>query len=82
MQKYTFKPSLFKIYSIPPDKTLIEKCFYTSKSIDFNLPSILNNSFNCSSDSNCYETSSSSKVLLKIKTVNAKKYGRETMTNN
>ena len=72
----------FKIWNIPLDKTLIEKCFYVSKSIDFNLPSILNHSFTCSSDSNCYETSISSKVLLKIKTINAKKYGRETMTNN
>ena len=54
-----------------------------SKSINFNLPTICNSRFfTFSSDSHNYETSSSSKGFLKVKTVNTKKYGREAITNN
>ena len=61
----------------------MENCLFISKSVDFNLPSIFNHLFTFSSDSSHnYETSSSSKGLLKVKTVNTKKYGREAMINN
>ena len=60
----------------------MENCLFISKSINFNLPPIFNHWFTFSSDSHNYETSSSSKGLLKVKTVNTKKYGREAMTNN
>ena len=60
----------------------MEKCLFISNSINFNLPPIFNHWFTFSSDSHNYETSSSSKGLLKVKTVNTKKYGREAMTNN
>ena len=43
---------------------------------------IFNHWFTFSLDSLNYENSSSSKCLLKVKTVNTKKYGREAMTNN
>ena len=52
------------------------------KSINFDLPPIFNHWFTFSSDSYSYQTSRSSKGLLKVKTVNTKKYGREAMTNN
>ena len=65
-----------------PDKILMENCLFISKSVNFNLPSIFNHWFTFSSDSHNYETSSSSKGLLKVKTVNTKKYGREAMINN
>ena len=65
-----------------PDKNLKENCLFISKSINFNLPSIFNHWFTFYSDSHNYETSSSSKILLKIKTVNTKKYGREAWINN
>ena len=60
----------------------MENCLFISKSVNFNLPSIFNQWFTFSSDSHNYETSSSSKGLLKVKTVNIKKYGREAMINN
>ena len=60
----------------------MENCLFISKSIKFNLPPIFNHWFTFSSDSHNYETSSPSKGLLKVKTVNAKKYGRDDMTNN
>ena len=65
-----------------PDKIIMKNCLFISKSISFNLPPIFNLWFTFSSDSHNYETSSSSKGFLKIKTVNTKKYGREAMTNN
>ena len=65
-----------------PDKILIENCLFISKSIQFHLPSTFNHWFTFSSDSHNYETSSSSKGLLKLKTENNKKYGREAMINN
>ena len=64
------------------NKIIMENCLFISKSINFNLPPIFNHWFTFSSDSHNYETSSSSKGLLKVKTVNTKKYGREAMTNN
>ena len=64
------------------DKIVMENCLFISKSINSNLPPIFNHWFNFSSDSHNYETFSSSKGLLKVKTVNTKKYGREAMTNN
>ena len=60
----------------------MENCLFISKSINFDLPPIFNHWFTFSSDSRNYETFSSSKGLLKVKTVNSKKYGREAMTNN
>ena len=60
----------------------MENCLFISKSINFNLPPIFNHWFTFSSDSHNYETSSSSKGLLKVKTVNTKKYGREAIINN
>ena len=60
----------------------MENCIFISKSINFNLTPIFNHWFTFSLDSLNYENSSSSKCLLKVKTVNTKKYGREAMTNN
>ena len=57
----------------------MENCLCISKSVNFNLPSVFNHWFTFSSDSHNYETSSSSKGLLKVKTVNTKKYDREAM---
>ena len=83
MQKCSFKSSFFRHEIIKlPDKIIMENCLFISKSINFNLPPIFNHWFTFSSDSHNYETSSSSKGLLKVKTVNTKKYGREAMTNN
>ena len=65
-----------------PDKIIMENCLCISKSINFNLPSIFNHWFTFSPDSHNYETSSSSKGLLKVKTVKTKKYVREAMINN
>ena len=65
-----------------PDKITMENCLFISKSIKFDLPPIFKHWFTFSSDSHNYEISSSSKGLLKVKTVNTKKYGREAMTNN
>ena len=55
---------------------------FISESINFNLPLIFNHWFTFSSDLHNCENSSSSERLLKVKTVNKKKYGREAMTNN
>ena len=83
MQKCSFKSSFFRHEIIKlPDKIIMENCLFISKSIKFNLSPIFNHWFTFSSDSHNYETSSSSKGLLKVKTVNTKKYGREAMTNN
>ena len=60
----------------------MENCLFISKSINFNLLPIFNHWFTFSSDLHNHETSSSLKDLLKLKTVNTKKYGREAMTNN
>ena len=64
------------------DKIFMENCLFISKSINFDLPPIFNHWFTFPSDSHNYETTSLSKGLLKVKTVNTKKYGREAMTNN
>ena len=65
-----------------PEKILMKNCLFISKSINFDLPRIFYHWFAFSSDSHNYETSSSSKALLKVKAVNTKKYGREDMINN
>ena len=65
-----------------PEKILMKNCLFISKSINFDLPQIFYHWFTFSSDSHNYETSSSSKALLKVKAVNTKKYGREDMINN
>ena len=57
-------------------KILMEQCLITGISISCTLPSILNHWFTFISDSHSYESSSSSKDLLKVKTVNTKWYGR------
>ena len=54
-----------------PDKILIENCLFISKYINFNLPPE-KLFFRLT-----YETSSSSKGLLMVKTVNTKKHSRE-----
>ena len=65
------------------DKIIMENCIFISKSINFDLPPIFNHCFTFSSDSHNYETSSSSKGLLKVKTVkNTNKYGKEALTND
>ena len=60
----------------------MENCLFISKFISFNLPSIFNPWFTFSPELHNYETSCSSKGLLKVKTVKAKKYGKEAMINN
>ena len=60
----------------------MENCLFISKSVNFNLPSIFNYWFTFSSDPHNYENSSSSKGLLKPKTINTKKYVRKAMINN
>ena len=60
----------------------MENCLFIDKSVNFNFPSIFNHWFTFSSDSPNYETFSSSKDLLKVKTVNIKKYVRKAMINN
>ena len=64
------------------DKIIMENYLFISKSINFNLPSISNHWLPFSSDSHNYEISTPSKGLLKVKTVNTKKDGREAMINN
>ena len=56
--------------------------FELASTINFILPPIFNYWFTFYSDSRNYETCSSSKGLLKVKTVNTGKYGRVAMTNN
>ena len=60
----------------------MENCLFISKSINFKLLSIYNHWFTFSSGSHSYETSSSSKGLLKVKTVKTKKHGREVIINS
>ena len=59
------------------NKILMENCLFISKSVNFNLPSIFNHWFTFSSDARNYENPSSSKGLLKAKTINTKKYIRK-----
>ena len=65
-----------------PEKILMKNCLFISKSINFNLPRIFYHWFTFSSDCYNYETSSSSKALLKVKAANTKIYGGEDMINN
>ena len=60
----------------------MENCLFISKSVNIDLPSIFSHWFTFSSDSHNYETSSTSKGLLKVKTINTKKHGKEAMINN
>ena len=78
MQKCLFKSYFFR-HEITklPDKIIMENCLFISKSTKSNLPPIFNHWFTFSSDSHNHETSSPSKGLLKVKTVNTKKYGRD-----
>ena len=64
------------------DKIIIENCFFISKSINVDLPSIFNNWFTFSSDSHRYKTSCSLKGCLKVNIANTKKYGREALINS
>ena len=83
MQKCSFKSSFFRHEIIKlPDKIIMKNCLFISKSINFDLPPVFNHWFTFSSDSHNYETSSSSKGLLKVKTVKTKKYDREAIINN
>ena len=65
-----------------PDKIIMENCLFISKSINFNLPSIFNHWLTFFSESHNYETSSTSKGLLKVKTVKTNKYGKEATIDN
>ena len=64
------------------DKIIMENCLFINKFIRYKLPPIFNYWITSFSDSHNYETSSCSKGLFKVKTVNTKKYVREAMTNN
>ena len=74
------------------DKLILDFCysdltwetsgFELASTISFIIPPIFNHWFTFYSDSRNYETCSSSKGLLKVKTLNPKKYDREVMTNN
>ena len=70
---FIFRHEIIKL----PDKILL-----ISKPANFNFPSIFNHLLTFSSDCNNYETYRSLKGLLKVKTVNTKKYGRKAMINN
>ena len=73
MQECSFKSSFFRHEIIKlPDKIIMKNCLFISKSINFNLLPIFNHWFTFSSDSQNYETSNSSKGLLKVKSVNTK----------
>ena len=75
---FCFRHEIIKL----PDKIIMGNCLFISKSFNFNLSSIFSHWITFSSDSHNYETFSSSKGLLKVKTVNTKEYGREAMANN
>ena len=74
------------------DKLILDFCysdltwetggFELASTINFIIPPLFNHWFTFYSYSLKYETCSSSKGLSKVKTINAKKYGREAMTNN
>ena len=66
----------------PPGKILMENCLFIIKSVTFNLSSIFNNWFTFSSDLHNYEFSSSSKSLIKVKTVNTKEYSWKDVMYN
>ena len=73
MQECSFKSSFFRHEIIKlPDKIIMKNCLFISKSINFNLLPIFNHWFTFPSDSQNYETSNSSKGLLKVKSVNTK----------
>ena len=57
-----------------PDKTSTENCLFVSKSLNNQLPEILNNWFIFSSDTRRYEISCSKKGMLKVKFFNPKLY--------
>ena len=62
LQKCTLESCFFRHkIIIYPDKSLVGNCLFISKSISFNLTSILNHWLTFSLGSNNYETSSSSK---------------------
>ena len=65
-----------------PNKILMENCLFFIKPVNFNTSSIFIHWFTFSSDPHNYENSGSSKGLLKVKTTNTKKYGREAIINN
>ena len=75
---FLFRHEIIKL----PNKIIMENCSLISKSINFNLPPIFSHLFTFSSDSHNYETSTFSKGLLKVKTLNTKRYGREATTSN
>ena len=59
-----------------PDKIFLENCLLISKAINNFLPSLFNDWFTFASETHRYETSSSTKGLLKIPTMNTKSYGK------
>ena len=62
-----------------PDKISIKNCLFVSKSLNTQVPEIVNNWLVLSSDTHRYETSCSEKGMLKAKSFNTKSYGRETV---
>ena len=58
------------------DKILLENCLLISKAINNFLPSLFNDWLTVASETHRYETSSSTKGLLKIPTMNTKSYGK------
>ena len=74
------KPHFYKHEIIESsEKIIIENCIFCSKSINFDLPSICNHWFTFSSDYNRYETSCSSREILKVKISITKKHKREAL---
>ena len=59
-----------------PDKLFFENCLLISKAINIFLQSLFNDWFTFASQTHHYETSSSTKGLLKIPTINTKSYGK------
>ena len=59
-----------------PEKIFLENCLVISKAINNFLPSLFDDWFTFASETHCYETSSSTKDLLKIPTINTKSYGK------
>ena len=63
MQKCSFKSSFFRNEIIKlPDKFLMENCWFISRFVNFNLPSIFNPWFTFSSDSHNYKPLALQKV--------------------
>ena len=76
--KFDHTRSLFSEFNITrlPDKIYIEHCLFVSKPLNNQLPEIFNNWLVFSSDTHRYETSSSEKSMLKVKSFNTNSHGK------